>query len=60
MREDGGILYVCGNSNGVVDGVNNAISQLLVQHAGMTMPQAMDAKIAWKEAGRYLVEHFAG
>jgi len=60
MCEDGGILYVCGNSNGVVDSVNNDISKLLMQHAGMTLPQAHDAKIAWKESGRYMVEHFAG
>lgn len=54
------MLYVCGNSNGVVDGVNDAITTLLMEHGGINFPQAQDTKIAWKGAGRYNVEHFAG
>ena len=60
LHAKGGRLYICGNSDGVVSSVSDAVTQLLVQHAGLSEAQASETKIGWKETGQLKVEHYAG
>ena len=60
VQDEGGVIYICGNSNGVVDAVGNTITALLQKTCSMSQEQARTTKIGWKERGQLRVEHFAG
>ena len=59
MLADSGILYVCGNSNTIVNGIDASISELLKEHSDMKPSEVTDMKILWKETGRLRIEHYA-
>jgi methionine synthase reductase len=59
MLSDGGVMYLCGNSNTIVSGIDVAISDLLKEHGGLKPAEVTDMKISWKESGRLRIEHYA-
>jgi methionine synthase reductase len=59
MLAESGILYVCGNSNTIVNGIDASISELLKEHSDMKPSEVTDMKILWKETGRLRIEHYA-